>query len=88
MEPITWLVLGLIAGSLAALVMKSQGYGVVGDILLGVLGVIVGAWLFVVIVPFDERTGLVGMTVVAVMGAIVFVGLARLLMRPPHSARP
>jgi uncharacterized membrane protein YeaQ/YmgE (transglycosylase-associated protein family) len=81
MEPITWLVIGLTAGWLAALVMKGRGYAVVGDVLAGILGVVVGAWLFIVIVPFDERTGLVGMSVVAVMGAIVFVGLARLLTR-------
>jgi len=33
MEPITWLVIGLIAGWLAGLVMKASGYGLVGDIL-------------------------------------------------------
>ena len=81
MEPITWLVIGLIAGWLAGLVMKGSGYGLVGDIVIGILGGVVGAWLFVFIVPVDARSGLVGTIVVAVIGAAVFVGLARVLTR-------
>jgi hypothetical protein len=41
----------------------------------------VGAWLFVFIVPVDERSALVGTIVVAVIAAGVFVALARLLTR-------
>jgi uncharacterized membrane protein YeaQ/YmgE (transglycosylase-associated protein family) len=81
MEPITWIVIGLIAGWLAGLVMKGNGYGLVGDILVGVLGGVVGAWLFVYIVPADQRSGFIGPLLVAVIGAAVFVGLARLLTR-------
>ena len=81
MEPITWLVIGLIAGWLAGLVMKGSGYGLVGDILVGILGGVVAAWLFVFIAPVDARDGLVGMIVVAVIGAAAFVGLARVLTR-------
>jgi uncharacterized membrane protein YeaQ/YmgE (transglycosylase-associated protein family) len=79
MEPITWLVIGLIAGWLAGLVMKGSGYGLVGDIVVGILGGVVGAWLFILVVPSDERTGLIGTIVVAVIGAAVFVSVARLL---------
>jgi uncharacterized membrane protein YeaQ/YmgE (transglycosylase-associated protein family) len=79
MEPITWLVIGLIAGWLAGLVMKGSGYGLVGDILVGILGGVVGAWLFILVVPSDERSGLIGTIVVAVIGAAVFVSTARLL---------
>jgi uncharacterized membrane protein YeaQ/YmgE (transglycosylase-associated protein family) len=78
-EPITWLVIGLIAGWLAGLVMKGSGYGLAGDILVGILGGGVGAWLFVFVVPPDQRSGLIGTIVVAVIGAAVFVGAARLL---------
>ena len=76
-----WLVIGLIAGWLAGLVMKGSGYGLVGDILVGLLGAVVGAWLFVFVVPDGARSGLVGMIVVAVISACVFVGLARVLTR-------
>jgi uncharacterized membrane protein YeaQ/YmgE (transglycosylase-associated protein family) len=81
MEHITWLVFGLIAGWLAGLVMKGSGYGLVGDIVVGILGGGVGAWLFVFVVPVEERIGLVGTSVVAVIGAAVFVGVARVLTR-------
>jgi uncharacterized membrane protein YeaQ/YmgE (transglycosylase-associated protein family) len=80
MEPVTWIIIGLIAGWLAGLVMKG-GYGLVGDLLVGVLGAIVGAWLFVFIVPADQRSGPMGTIVVATIGCVVFVGLARLLTR-------
>jgi uncharacterized membrane protein YeaQ/YmgE (transglycosylase-associated protein family) len=81
MEPITWLVIGLIAGWLAGLVMKGSGYGLVGDILIALLGAVVGAWLFIFIVPSDARSGFIGVVVVALIGAAVFVGLARVLTR-------
>lgn len=77
----TLLVVGLIAGWLAGLVMKGSGYGLVGDILVGILGAVAAALLFVFIVPANERTGFVGTIVVALIGAAVFVGAARLLTR-------
>ena len=80
-EPITWLVIGLIAGWLAGLVMKGNGYGLVGDILVARLGGVVGAWLFMFVVPSDSPTGFFGVVVVALIGAAVFVALARLLTR-------
>jgi len=82
MEPIIWLVIGLIGGWLAGLVMKGGGYGLVGDIAVGIFG----GLLFILIVPVDQRSGLVGTIVVAVIGAALFVGLARVLTwRPVHA---
>jgi uncharacterized membrane protein YeaQ/YmgE (transglycosylase-associated protein family) len=80
-EPITWLVIGLIAGWLGGLVMKGSGYGLVGDIVVGILGGVVGAWLFIFIVPVDARDGPVGTVIVALIGAALFVGVARVLTR-------
>ena len=79
MEPIIWVAFGLIAGWLAGLVMKGSGYGLVGDLAVAILGAIVGAWLFVFILPAEQRGGLVSTVIVAVVSAVVFVGLARLL---------
>ena len=53
-----WIVVGLIAGWLAGQVMKGGGYGVVMDIVLGVLGGIVGGWL-VEFLGFSPGGGLV-----------------------------
>jgi len=81
MDSIVWLIVGLIAGWLGGLVMKGSGYGLVGDIVVGILGGVAGALLFVFIVPADERTGFVGTIAVAIVSAAVFVGAARLLTR-------
>src|SRR5580698_8382009 len=43
---IWWLIVGGIAGLLAGLVMKGGGYGLVADIILGILGSFLGGWLF------------------------------------------
>jgi len=56
---------------------KGSGYGLVGDIAVG----IIGGLLFILIVPVDQRSGLVGTTLVALIGAAIFVGVARVLTR-------
>jgi len=43
---IFWLIVGLIAGFLASLVMRGGGYGIVGDIIVGLIGAFIGGWLF------------------------------------------
>lgn len=77
MEPISWVIMGLVAGWFAGLLMKGSGYGLVGDIVVG----IIGGLLFVLIVPADQRSGLIGTIIVALIGAAIFVGLARVLTR-------
>jgi len=47
---IWWLVVGLIAGFLASVVMRGGGYGVVGDIIVGIIGAFLGGWLFSLLV--------------------------------------
>jgi uncharacterized membrane protein YeaQ/YmgE (transglycosylase-associated protein family) len=71
MSIIGWIVLGLIAGFMASKIVNKQGEGVILDIVLGVIGAIVGGFLFV-------QLGAVGVTgfnlysmLVAVVGAIV-----------------
>jgi uncharacterized membrane protein YeaQ/YmgE (transglycosylase-associated protein family) len=77
---ITWIVVGLIAGWLAGQVMKGGGYGVIVDIVLGLLGGVLGGWLFG---AFDiwPGGGVVGAIIVAFVGAIILVGISRLLKR-------
>lgn len=79
MSIIAWIVLGLIAGWLAGTLMRGGGYGIVGDIILGVLGAIVGGWLTGVLLGRDMMTGFnVESLIVAVLGAIVLIGISRL----------
>jgi uncharacterized membrane protein YeaQ/YmgE (transglycosylase-associated protein family) len=75
-----WVVVGLIAGWLAGVVMKGGGYGVLADIVLGILGAVLGGWIFTRL-GISAGGGLVGGIVVAFVGAVVLVAIARVLRR-------
>ena len=75
---IAWLVVGLIAGWLAGQFMQGRGYGLVGDILLGVVGALVGGFLFSILLP-GSSVGFVGSIVFAFIGAVILVALLRAL---------
>ena len=74
---ITWLFLGLIAGWLAGLVMKGSGYGLIGDLLFGLIGALVGGFLFGMLVEGDY--GFWGSMVVAFLGACILIAIVRAL---------
>jgi len=85
---LAWIVLGLIAGWLAGMLMKGGGYGIVGDIVLGILGALVGGWLTEVLLGQDLMTGFnVVSLIVAVLGAVVLIGISRLLTGGRASTR-
>jgi uncharacterized membrane protein YeaQ/YmgE (transglycosylase-associated protein family) len=77
---IYWLVVGLIAGWLAGLVMKGGGYGVIVDILLGIVGGFLGGWLFGRLGIWPAG-GMLGSIIVAFVGAVILVGITRVLKR-------
>jgi uncharacterized membrane protein YeaQ/YmgE (transglycosylase-associated protein family) len=77
---IYWLVVGLIAGWLAGLVMKGGGYGIIVDILLGIVGGWLGGWLFGRLGIWPAG-GMLGSIIVAFVGAVILVGITRLLKR-------
>jgi uncharacterized membrane protein YeaQ/YmgE (transglycosylase-associated protein family) len=79
MTILVWLVLGLIAGFLASRLMGAGGYGLIGDIVVGVLGSIVGGWLATQLLGLDV-TGLNATSVaIAVAGAIILIVIFRAL---------
>ena len=67
-----WVVVGLIAGYLAGYVMKEGGYGLTGDLILGVVGSIVGGWLFSVL-GISPDAGLVALIIIAFIGATALI---------------
>jgi uncharacterized membrane protein YeaQ/YmgE (transglycosylase-associated protein family) len=71
-------VVGLVAGWLAGLVMKGGGYGLMGDVLLGIGGSFVGGWLFHVL-GIGSGSGWFGMIAVAFVGAVLLIAAQRLL---------
>ena len=80
---IAWIIVGLLAGWIAGMVMKGSGYGLLGDLLLGLVGAVVGGWLFGLILPAAEPSGLIGSIIVATIGAIVLVAVIRLIRGQP-----
>jgi uncharacterized membrane protein YeaQ/YmgE (transglycosylase-associated protein family) len=84
-EFVTLLFVGLLAGWLAGVVMKGGGYGLFGDILLGIVGAVLGGVLFGML--GISAYGFLGRVVVATVGSIVLVGLARLLRGGPAPAK-
>jgi uncharacterized membrane protein YeaQ/YmgE (transglycosylase-associated protein family) len=81
MSLIAWIVLGLIAGFIASKLVNKTGEGMLMDIVLGIVGAVVGGWLF-------RTFGMPGVTglnlysiVVAVAGAAVFLIVYHALSR-------
>jgi len=81
MDLLTWLIVGLIAGVLASLVMGGTGYGLIGDIVIGIVGAFVGGWLFRTMGVAVPLSGIGGTILVAFVGAVVLLFVIRLLRR-------
>jgi len=78
---IAWIVLGLIAGFVASKIVNKSGEGLILDIVLGIVGAVIGGYLF-------QTFGMAGVTglniysiLVAVVGAVVFLVLYHALFR-------
>ena len=83
---LVWIAVGLVAGWLASTVVGG-GYGVVGDVVIGVVGSFIGGYVFRALgwrVPF---AGLPGVILVAFVGAIVLLVVLRLIRRVTGRAR-
>lgn len=78
---LSWLVVGLIAGWLAGQVMKGGGYGLMGDIVIGIVGALVGGFLASTFFGVPDAVNGINVTsiVVAFLGAVVALGLIRVL---------
>lgn len=72
-----WLFVGLIAGFLASRVMRGGGYGLIGDIVVGIIGAFIGGWLagFLGLGSY----GLIGTIVVAFIGACILIAILRVV---------
>lgn len=81
MSFIVWIVLGLIAGFIASKIINKQGEGLFLDIVLGVIGAVVGGWVFHIF-GMSGVTGLnIYSLIVAVIGAVVVLVIYHALKR-------
>jgi uncharacterized membrane protein YeaQ/YmgE (transglycosylase-associated protein family) len=80
MDILTWIIVGLVAGVLASFVVGG-GYGLLGDIIIGIIGAFIGGWIFSKMGWHTPFGGLAGTIFVAFIGAIVLLLLLRLIRR-------
>jgi uncharacterized membrane protein YeaQ/YmgE (transglycosylase-associated protein family) len=71
---ITWIIVGLIAGWLAGTVMRGRGFGCLADIVIGMVGAILGGWIFLKLGILGG--GLIYSIAAATVGAVLLVGVA------------
>lgn len=80
MDIFTWLVVGLVAGVLASFVV-GKGYGIIGDIVVGIVGAFIGGYVFRAAGWTTPFNGLAGVIFVAFIGAAILLAVLRLISR-------
>lgn len=74
------LVIGAVAGWLAGVVVKGGGFGLVGDIVVGIVGSLVAGFLFPAL-GLHLGSGIIGTIIAAAIGAIIFLVIIKLIKR-------
>jgi len=76
---IAWIVVGLIAGWAASSVSRGHGYGIIGDIVVGLVGALIGGFLAGFFI--HGSVGLIGSIIVAFLGALILLAILRMFGR-------
>jgi uncharacterized membrane protein YeaQ/YmgE (transglycosylase-associated protein family) len=81
MTVLIWAVVGLIAGFLAGQVMRGGGYGLIGDIIVGVLGGLLGGWIGTTFLHIDAGVSGINLEsiLVAFAGAVLLILVLRMI---------
>lgn len=73
------IVIGIVAGWIAGLLVKGGGFGLIGDLIVGVIGAVLGGWLFGI---FGLTAyGTMGFLIMSVVGAVVFLFIVKIIKR-------
>ena len=75
---IIWLVVGAVAGWLAGMIVRGGGFGLVGDIVIGIIGAFVGGWLLTRL-GVSVGSGLANVIATAPIGAVALLALLRIV---------
>jgi uncharacterized membrane protein YeaQ/YmgE (transglycosylase-associated protein family) len=78
---LSWIIVGLIAGWLAGMVMRGGGYGILGDILVGIVGALLGGFLASALFGIPDAVNGFNFTsiLVAFLGAVILIAIIRAL---------
>jgi uncharacterized membrane protein YeaQ/YmgE (transglycosylase-associated protein family) len=85
MSILAWIVLGLVAGFIASKIVNHTGEGVILDIVLGIVGAVVGGFLFNLVGAVGVSGFNIWSMFVAVVGAIVLIGIKQLITGRGHA---
>jgi uncharacterized membrane protein YeaQ/YmgE (transglycosylase-associated protein family) len=76
---LAWIIVGLIAGAIAARVVAGRGFGCIADVVVGVAGAIIGGFLLSSLFGMTGNVGFFGSIVVAFIGAAVLLAVLKLV---------
>jgi len=76
---VMFLLVGIVAGFVAGKIMKGAGFGLLGDLVVGVIGAFIGVWVFGLL--GISAGGRLGHLVAAIVGALLLLFLIRLIKR-------
>jgi uncharacterized membrane protein YeaQ/YmgE (transglycosylase-associated protein family) len=78
---LSWIIVGLIAGWLAGLVVRGGGFGVLGDIILGIVGALIGGFIASALFNIPDPISGINITtlIIAFIGAVIVIWLLRAL---------
>jgi uncharacterized membrane protein YeaQ/YmgE (transglycosylase-associated protein family) len=78
---LAWIVVGLIAGWLASQVMRGGGYGLIGDIIVGIVGALIGGFLAATLLKMPNAVNGINVTsiLVAFIGAVILIAILRMV---------
>lgn len=82
MSVLAWIIIGLIAGWLAGEVMRGHGFGLLGNIVVGILGAVLGGWLFSLLGIGGLDGFSLGSLITAFLGSVILLALIGLVRRP------
>ncbi|CAM2168750.1 GlsB/YeaQ/YmgE family stress response membrane protein [Paraburkholderia sacchari] len=77
---IAWLIIGAVAGWLAGLLVKGGGFGLIVDIIVGIVGAFIGGWL-AGLLGIHIGGGMISSIITAIVGAVILLFIIRLFRR-------
>lgn len=75
---VLWIIVGGLTGWLTGTLIRGRGYGCIGNVVIGIIGAVIGGWLFR-IANIEALPGLIGSVFTAIVGAIVLITVLSML---------
>ncbi len=76
-----WIVIGVLAGWLSGKLVRGQGFGLLGDLFLGLIGAVIGGWVFSELGIYISGYPFITSLAAATVGAVILVAIVRLVRR-------